>query len=362
MNGGKTMKMKKETLYILTGGAGFMGSLICRELLERGEKVRTLVLTGNPAIEYIPSGAEIVEGDICDAASLDRLFAVPEGTETIVIHSAAIVSMTPEFDQKIMDVNVGGTQNIISQCLKHSECKKLVYVSSSGAIPEPPKGTKITETDHFLPIDEKRQVGCYCQSKAIATQYVLNACRDNGLNACVVHPTGIMGPGDEAICETTATLIKIMNGEMRIGIEGSFHLADARDLAHGCVAAADRGRSGECYILGNEEITFQEMYELLHDASGCRKPMFYVPPAAAYHLVSGMERELADNGKKPMITDFAVYNLERNNDFDSSKAKRELGYHTRPYAETLHDEAEWLVAKGYVKNTNFEHGMKVTHA
>ena len=108
------MKMKKETLYILTGGAGFMGSLICRELLERGEKVRTLVLTGNPAIEYIPSGAEIVEGDICDAASLDRLFAVPEGTETIVIHSAAIVSMTPEFDQKIMDVNVGGTQNIIS--------------------------------------------------------------------------------------------------------------------------------------------------------------------------------------------------------------------------------------------------------
>ena len=172
----------------------FMGSLICRELLERGEKVRTLVLTGNPAIEYIPSGAEIVEGDICDAASLDRLFAVPEGTETIVIHSAAIVSMTPEFDQKIMDVNVGGTQNIISQCLKHSECKKLVYVSSSGAIPEPPKGTKITETDHFLPIDEKRQVGCYCQSKAIATQYVLNACRDNGLNACVVHPTGIMGP------------------------------------------------------------------------------------------------------------------------------------------------------------------------
>ena len=183
MNGGKTMKMKKETLYILTGGAGFMGSLICRELLERGEKVRTLVLTGNPAIKYIPSGAEIVEGDICDAASLDRLFAVPEGTETIVIHSAAIVSMTPEFDQKIMDVNVGGTQNIISQCLKHSECKKLVYVSSSGAIPEPPKGTKITETDHFLPIDEKRQVGCYCQSKAIATQYVLNACRDNGLNA-----------------------------------------------------------------------------------------------------------------------------------------------------------------------------------
>lgn len=128
-----------------------------------------------------------------------------------------------------------------------------------------------------------------------------------------------MGPGDEAICETTATLIKIMNGEMRIGIEGSFHLADARDLAHGCVAAADRGRSGECYILGNEEITFQEMYELLHDASGCRKPMFYVPPAAAYHLVSGMERELADNGKKPMITDFAVYNLERNNDFDLRK-------------------------------------------
>ncbi len=110
-----------------------------------------------------------------------------------------MVTINPHFNQKLVDVNVGGTQNIIDKCLEHPECLKMVYVSSTGAIPEQPKGTKITETDHFTPIDEKRQVGCYSQTKAIATQAVLDACRDRGLNACVVHPSGITGPKDYAI-------------------------------------------------------------------------------------------------------------------------------------------------------------------
>lgn len=338
-----------ERIYLVTGGAGFLGSHVCQELLERGDRVRTLVLPGDPAAKYIPARVETVEGNLCDMASLDRFFQVPEGTESYVLHCASMVTTNPDFNQKLIDVNVGGTKNMIEQCLKHPECQKMVYVSSTGAIPEAPKGTKITETRRFTPINEDTQVGCYSQSKAMATQEVLDACDQRGLKACVVHPSGILGPNDHAISETTGTIIKIMNGEMPIGMGGSFNLCDVRDLAHGCVAAADKGRVGECYILGNEEVTLKQVCQMLHDASGCKMPMFYVPIQLAYLLAAQMEKKAEKTGEKPLMTNFAVYNLARNNAFDYSKAKRELGYTTRPYAETLADEAKWLVAEGYIK-------------
>lgn len=336
-------------MYLVTGAAGFLGSHVCSELLQRGDRVRALVLPRDPGAKFIPASVEVVEGNLCDLASLKPFFAVPEGTETYVIHCASMVTTNPDFNQKLIDVNVGGTKNIIELCLSHPECKKLVYVSSTGAIPELPKGTKIAETRKFTPVNPKTQVGCYSQSKAMATQEVLDACDHRGLQACVVHPSGILGPDDHAISETTGTVIKIMNGEMSVGMGGSFNLCDVRDLAHGCVAACDRGRIGECYILGNEEVTLKEVCQMLHDASGCKMPLFYVPIRMAYMLAAQMEKKAAKTGEKPLMTNFAVYNLARNNSFDYSKAKRELGYSTRPYAETLADEARWLVKEGHIK-------------
>lgn len=338
-----------KTIYLVTGAAGFLGSHVCDELLERGEHVRALVLSGDKSVKYVPKEVEIVEGDLCDVISLKKFFTIPKGDDSVVIHCASMVTTNAEFNQKLIDVNVGGTKNMIDQCLRHPECKKMVYVSSTGAIPEQPKGTAIKETDQFTPIDESRQVGCYSQSKAMATQEVLDACREKGLKACVVHPSGILGPKDYAIGETTGTVIKIMNGKMPVGMGGSFNLCDVRDLAHGCVAAADRGRIGECYILGNKEVTLKEMCRMLHDASGCKTPYFYVPIGIAYKLAEQMEKKAKKTGEKPLMTNFAVYNLARNNQFDYSKAERELGYHTRPYSETLRDEAKWLVAEGYIK-------------
>lgn len=337
-----------KTMYLVTGAAGFLGSHVCDELLERGDHVRALVLPRDKSVKYIPEQVEIIEGDLCDMDSLERFFTVPGGYDSVVIHCASMVTTNAEFSQKLMDVNVGGTKNMITLCLKHPECRKMVYVSSTGAIPEQPKGTVIRETDQFTPIDEKRQVGCYSQSKALATQAVLDACREEGLKACVVHPSGILGPKDYAISETTGTIIKIMNGKMPVGMGGSFNLCDVRDLAHGCIGAADKGRIGECYILGNKEVTLKEVCRMLHAASGCKMPYFYVPIGMAYKLAAQMEKKAQKTGEKPMMTNFAVYNLARNNQFDYSKAERELGYHTRPYEETLKDEAEWLAAEGYV--------------
>ncbi len=336
-----------NTMYLLTGAAGFLGSHICDVLLERGEQVRALVLPGDKSVKYVPSSVEIIEGNLCDMASLDAFFTVPEGTQTIVIHCASMVTTNADFSQKLLDINVGGTKNMIEQCLRHPECQKMVYVSSTGAIPELPKGQKIKEVDRF-DAESDRVVGWYSKSKAMATQAVLDAVRERGLNACVVHPSGILGPKDYAIGETTGTVIKIMNGEMPIGMGGSFNLCDVRDLADGCVSAADKGRCGECYILGNKEVNMKEMCHLLHDARGCKTPYFYVPLGMAYKLAEQMEKKAEKTGEKPLMTNFAVYNLARNNQFDYSKAERELGYHTRPYADTLRDEAQWLAAGGYL--------------
>lgn len=336
----------QKKLYLVTGGAGFLGGTICRKLLERGDAVRTFILKGDPAVRLLPKEMEVVEGDLCDAASLEPFFTVPEGTEAVVIHVAGLVSMDEGFQQRLMDVNMGGTKNIIQQCLRHPAVRKLVYISSTGAIPEQPMGTPIREVDHF---DPEQVVGCYSRSKAMATQAVLDAVREHGLDASVVFPSGIMGPGDTAMSnETTNTILRIVNGEMPVGMGGSFNLADVRDLADGCIAAADKGRKGEGYILGNEVITLREMCEILDHELHCGTCKFYLPLGIAKVIARQAEKKAVRTGKRPVMTTFSIYNLERNNCFDSSKAERELGYRPRSYTETLHDEAAWLRQTGKV--------------
>ncbi|MCR5154640.1 MAG: NAD-dependent epimerase/dehydratase family protein [Lachnospiraceae bacterium] len=338
-------KNNSNTMILVTGAAGFLGGTICRHLIDRGDRVRAFVLPNDPARKFVPEEVEIVEGDLTDIESLERFFDVPKGTETVVLHIASIVSVNPEYNQKVMDVNVGGTENIINLCLSHPECKKLVYCSSTGAIPELPKGKKIKEVDRF---ESEKVLGCYSQSKAIATQKVLDAVKNRNLNACVVHPSGIMGPEDFAIGETTGTLIKIINGEMPAGIDGSFNLCDVRDLADGTIAAIDKGRKGECYILGNEPVSFKKFCKMISDESGCKPVRMFLPIWAANLMGKVMENNAKKTGKKPLLTTFSVYNLARNNTFDSSKAINELGYHTRSYEETIHDEVQWLKAAGKI--------------
>lgn len=334
-----------HTLYLVTGAAGFLGGTICRQLVERGDKVRAFVLPGDKAVKYIPKEVEICEGDICNMDDVKRFFRVPEGTETIVFHIASIVTVTPDYNPLVMNVNVGGTKNIIRCCLTHPECKKLVYCSSTGAIPEERKGRTIKEVIYF---DEDQVIGCYSRSKAIATQAVLDAVKLEGLNACVVHPSGILGPEDPAVGETTKTVIDIINGAMPMGIDGSFNLCDVRDLAAGTIAAADKGRKGHCYILGNEEVTFKDFSKMLVRESGCKPIKAFLPIKVANFLASVLEKQALKTGKEPLMTTFSVYNLARNNCFDSSKAKEELGYTTRSYEETIRDQVKWLKETGKI--------------
>lgn len=335
----------EDIIYLVTGAAGFLGSNVCSQLLERGDKVRALVLPKDPAKKYVPKEVEIVEGDLCDRDSLERFFSVKEGRRTVCIHVASMVTVNPDFNQKLIDVNVGGTKNVIAKCLEHKECEKMVYVSSTGAIPEAPKGQKITETGDF---DPQKVVGWYSKSKAMATQAVLDAVKYQGLNACVVHPSGILGPHDMAVSETTGTIISIIKGRMPMGMQGSFNLCDVRDLAQGCIMAAEKGEQGECYILGNEEVTLKELCQMLTAECGCKPIRFYLPLKWANALAKILEKQAKKKGTKPLMTTFSVYNLARNNAFDYSKAKEQLGYRTRSYRETIHDEVAWLKESGKI--------------
>ena len=340
--------MNDNRYYLLTGAAGFLGTNICMQLLEAGCKVRALVLPNDKSVKFIPEQVEVVLGDLTDAPSLEPFFTVPEGCTSVMIHCASMVTVNPNYSEKLMAVNVGGTRNIITKVLNHPECEKMVYVSSTGAIPEQPHGTPITEVSKFTPCDPKKVVGAYSQSKAAATQMVLDSVNVMGLKACVVHPSGILGPNDHAIGETTNTLLQIIKGEMPMGMQGSFNLCDVRDLAAGTIAAIDKGRVGECYILANKTVTLKEMCDMLHAECNAKKIKFYLPLDLADKIAAGLEKQAEKTGKMPLMTTFSVYNLARNNEFDCTKARTELGYTTRSYEETIHDEVQWMIAEGLI--------------
>jgi dihydroflavonol-4-reductase len=183
-------------VYCVTGSAGHLGSHVVKALLERGDAVRALVLPGERCPDYVPGSGQLteIEGDVRDASALMRLMEGCGG-EAVVIHCAGIVEISGRANRRLHDVNVGGTENVLSACKQYG-ARRLVYVSSVHAIPILPSGQTMREIDAFSPDDV---AGPYDKSKAEATQLVLDAVKD-GLDAVCVHPAGIIGPhGNPAV-------------------------------------------------------------------------------------------------------------------------------------------------------------------
>lgn len=332
-----------DELYIVTGAAGFLGSTIVKQLIEENKKVRAFVLPNDKSIKYLPKEVEIVKGDLLDIKSLNELFKDSKKYTTYVMHIASIVTVDPDYNQLVMDVNVKGTENILELSLKNN-VKRFLYCSSTGAIPELKKGTKIKETNDF---DENKVLGCYSKSKALATKLVLSY--KDKLDVVVVHPSGILGPEDNAKGETTRVLIDIINGKMKAGINGSFNLCDVRDLADGAILALKNGKNGECYILANDEVSFKKFAKMISKEANNKKGVkLFLPIWLSNIIAKKMEKKAKKEGKKALMTTFSVYNLARNNNFSSEKAKNELGYKTRSYEITIKDEVKWLKDRGLI--------------
>ncbi|MGI6169996.1 MAG: NAD-dependent epimerase/dehydratase family protein [Christensenellales bacterium] len=335
-----------DKLFLLTGATGLLGGNILRELTERGECVRALALPNDAAIADMPHEVEVIEGNLLDSAALERFFSAPESTEILVIHAASIVTLDPKPDEKVRAINVDGTRNIIGNCLRH-KVKKLVYVSSTGAIPELPQGQPIREAETH---DPDKVIGYYAKTKAMATDLVLRAVRENGLDASVVYPSGIIGPNDYGFGLITSAIKMVAEGRLRISIGGTFNSVDARDLAAGILACAERGRKGEAYIMASRCYTFSQLIEAICKESGAKRPLLTIP-LWLVRPFSGLGALYGKMANRPAwFTWFTVYNLERNNNYSTEKAEKELEFQCRSLNETVADTISWLRREGRIRS------------
>lgn len=194
-----------KTEYIVTGATGFLGGAVVRELISRGRSVTALALPEDPLLPLLPEGAFVRFGDVTDRASLIPAFEGAEGCR--VIHCAGMVSVAAGQGEALGRINVQGTENIAGLCLEYG-AKRLVYVSSVHAIPERPMGEVITEECRVSP---ELVHGAYAKSKAAANKKVLLAA-EKGLDAGIVYPSGIIGPGDRGMGSMTVMLRSFLRG------------------------------------------------------------------------------------------------------------------------------------------------------
>lgn len=343
VEGKDSMGMKR--LYLVTGAYGHLGHTIVDELLARGENVRGLALPGDSIPAPVRRGLEIYQGDVCHPDSLAEFFHVDEPCEMVVIHTAGIVSIASKFNQKVFDVNVVGTKNIVDMCRK-TGVKRLIHVSSVHAIPEKAKGETVTEVSRF---DYRKVEGLYAQTKAKATQIVLNAAA-SGLDAVVVHPSGILGPGDYGHGHLTQLVSDYLNGRLTACVKGGYDFVDVRDVAAGILAAVDKGRKGECYILSNRFYSVRELLDTLHEVTGRKKIKTVLPLWFAKGTAPLAETYYKILKQPPLYTRYSLYTLTGNGRFSHEKADRELGYTTRDMRDTLRDTAAFLIAQGRIRH------------
>lgn len=327
-----------ETLYLVTGAAGHLGRILLDELRKKGAPFRALVLPGE---KHLPDG-DIFYGDVCDKSSIRPCFENLNGQELVVIHCAGIVSIATHFNQRVYDVNVTGTRNVVALCREYGA--KLLYVSSVHALEEKGKGEVIRESLDFSP---DKVIGHYAKTKAEATALVLEATRE-GLWAIVVHPSGILGPGDYGDGHLTALVIDFFKGRITSGIYGGYDFVDVRDVAAGILLALEKGQPGQGYILSNRFITVKEIFKLLHEVTGKREIKSYLPLWFVKGSAPLAEIYYRILRRPPLFTPYSIYTLGSNARFSHEKATRDLGYTPRAMRETLADTVAWLKEAGRI--------------
>ena len=220
----------------------------------------------------------------------------------------------------------------------------MFIVSSVHAIPEKPAPETITEPDRFAP-DEI--LGDYGKSKAMATALVLEAAQ-SGLNASVVLPSGILGPGDLARGNMTRMLLAFCRGRLPLGVKGGYDFVDVRDVAAGVLACAERGKAGECYILSGHYTTIQDMFALTASQLDRKAPKLCVPATLASCAAPVFEKIAQLRGERPFFTPYAIAVLRSNGRFSNAKATAMLGYHARPLRETLQSMILWFQGQNLI--------------
>ncbi len=330
-------------MNLITGAAGHLGNVLTRELLARGQSVRALILPGEDISSLEGLDVEFVEGNVLDLPSLVRAM---QGVE-VVFHMAALVSIVEDHAPLLYKVNVEGTRNVI-EAARQCGVRRLVYTSSIHAITRPPDGVTIDES---LPFDPQNPAGAYDRTKAAASLAVLEAAQD-GLDTVIVCPTGVLGPYDFRRSEMGEMVLSWMQRGIGIVINGFFDFVDVRDVAAGHILAAERGATGETYILGGERISVTQIQQLVQQAAGIHAPAVNIPMRLAMFVARFAEIYYRVTKTRPRFTRYSLETLVSNSQISSAKASTELGYKARRLSESLADTvAWWLQNRQRVKAT-----------
>jgi dihydroflavonol-4-reductase len=319
----------------VTGASGHVGGALCRALLERGDQVSVLVHSDAQALTGL--AVERVTGDLCEAVALDRVFA---GCQRI-FHLAARISLDSRDRPALERVNVLGTAAVVDACLR-ARVARLVHFSSIHAFSSVPLDQPIDET---RPRTAGVGTPAYDLTKALAEREVERGI-SAGLDAVVVNPTAIVGPFDFRPSPMGEVLIDLYRGRFPGLVDGGFDWVDVRDVVAGALAAADRGRAGERYLLSGARRSVRQVADLVTAAGGRAAPWFTSPmwmARAAAPLALSVSRL---TGKRARFTPDSLHALRNHLDVRHDKATRELGYQPRPLEETVADTIGWFKQNG----------------
>jgi len=323
---------------LVTGGTGFVGANLVRDLLGRGASVRVLARPGGPRRALAGCAVDIAEGDLLDIASVRRAVAGARH----VYHVAADYRLWAPDPRALYRANVDGTRHVL-QAAAEAGAERIVYTSTVGALGIPNGGGA---GDESTPVSLGDMIGPYKASKFLAER-VADELAARGAPVVIVNPSAPIGPWDVKPTPTGQMIVDFLAGRMIGSVDTGLNLVHVGDVARGHVLAAERGRRGERYILGHENLSLLEILRRLAVLTGRPAPRLRIPYAAAWLAAAGMEGVARWRGRPPRVALTAVRMARKRMYFSSAKAVRELGLPQTPVDDALREAVDWFVAHGY---------------
>jgi dihydroflavonol-4-reductase len=325
---------------LVTGGTGFVGANVVRELLREGATVRVLARPGGDRRALAGLRVEIVEGDLRDPASLRRAVAgVPR-----LFHVAADYRLWARDPRDLYRSNVEGTRAVL-EAAGEAGVGRVVYTSTVGTLGIPKDGAPGDET---TPVSLHDMVGPYKVTKFLAEE-VARGFALRGLPVVIVNPSAPVGPWDVKPTPTGQMVVDFLVGRMFATLDTGLNLVHVRDVARGHLLAAERGRVGERYVLGHRNVSLAEIGALLAELTASRAPRLRIPYPVAWLAAGCMEAVARVTGGVPRVPLAAVRMARKRMYFSPAKAVAELGLPQTDVREALADAAGWFTAHGYLR-------------
>lgn len=324
-----------KEIYIVTGASGFVGGAICRRLLENNAEVRTLCRS-KKTLPNIPGGVKVFSGNVLCPGTLDALFECDEDAGFYFIHAAAKISVTAH-DEETRIINIKGTENVINACKKHN-AKRLLYISSVDAVYNPKDGSVLKEPEVFEPL---KMPNDYSRSKCIASEMVMKEA-ENGLDAVVVMPSCVIGPGDYKGGFVSFMISTYIKGIPPFSISGGYDFVDVRDVAELVVKALKEAEPGEKYIASGRYASVTDVFNIMADLLGRKKVKAALPAWLLYPAVPLSSIYFRAKGKEPLLTSDSITLLKIGTAFSHEKAARDFGYEPRPLEDTIKDTVDFM--------------------